>query len=134
MSARINTDRHSATAVAGNANSQYTATRYTQLLYGQVVLTTDATVANRRVILQILDENDDVVIDSHAGAVVAASASDQHHEFLQGIYRETSFIGDSLQVPIGGDWLVPPGWKFSVDIENGVAGDSYDVEFVVKLF
>lgn len=124
-----------ATGVAGNVATTLTSSdsQLKKVLYGQVVLTTDATVANRRVILSILDEAGDVVIDLHAAAVVAASTSSQHHEFLQGIYRETSFIGGAIQVPIPTDCLVPPGYSLKVSIENGVAGDSYNYAFASKV-
>ena len=119
-------------ATAGNADTSYTvpAQEKRKLLYGQVVLTTNATVANRRVKVQIRDASDNVIIDFHSGAVVAASQSNQHHEFMQGIYRETSFVGDALQVPIGHDLIMSAGWDVNVTIENGQAGDSYVPTFV----
>lgn len=126
--------RLQATATAGNVSkdftSEFTGNKPWQILYGQVVLTTDATVANRRVLLKILDSTGAVVFDTHAGAVVAASATAQHHEFLQGIYRETSFVGSALQVPIGHDFIIPAGWTLRISIENGVAGDSYTAQFM----
>ena len=116
------------TGVAGNVVTTITADddHVISALYGQVVLTTDATVANRRVIFRIDDELGNTLFDSHAGAVVAASATSQHHEFMPGIYRETSFIGNALQIPIPKDCIISPGYSINLVIENGVAGDSYD--------
>lgn len=124
-----------AAATAGNANMDFAvpAQKGYRVCYGQVVLTTDATVANRRVVLSLLDAAGAAVLDSHAGAVVAASQTSQHHEFLQGIYRETSFVGGALQIPIGQDVYLLPGWKLRVAIENGVAGDSFTGKFMVDV-
>ena len=120
-------------ATAGNVDRSFTPRtgKNMQVIYGQVVLTTDATVANRRVILQVLDDDSNVVVDMHSGAVVTASSTNQHHEFMQGIYRETSFIGDAIQVPIPMQCVIPSTWSLNITIENGQAGDSYTCEFLV---
>jgi hypothetical protein len=124
----------SASSVAGNVNSTHTVpdNMAWELLYGQVSLTTDATVANRRVQIAVLDASDNVITDYHAGAVVTASLSNQHHELMQGVFRETTFVGSALQVPIGMDLIAQQGWKIRVSIDAGVAGDSYNVKLVVK--
>jgi hypothetical protein len=121
-------NKKSDTGVAGNVVTTLTSsdTQCKKLLHGHVKLTTDATVANRRVVVGLYDDSDAFVFDTHAGTVVAASASDQHHELMQGIFRETSFVGNALQVPIPEDFYVPPGYSIKISIENGVAGDSYD--------
>lgn len=122
----------SATGVAGNVVSTITigAGERRTILYGKVTLTTDGTVANRRVSLKILDAGDDVVLRSPAGAVVAASQTGQRHEFMPGIFRETSFIGASVQVPIPNNCIVPHNYKYTITIDNGVAGDSYAYNFI----
>lgn len=116
------------TSVAGNVVTTITSgdAQINTFLYGQVALTTDGTAANRRVIVGVYDDSGNAIIDVHSGAVVAASASDQHHELLQGVFRETSFVGGALQVPIPKDLIIPPGYSFKITVENGVAGDSYD--------
>lgn len=121
-------------ATAGNVAHTYTvpAGRGKQLLFGHIKLTTNATVANRRVIISLLDASDNVINDVHSGAVVAASQTDVHHEFMQGVYRETAFIANTLQVPIPMDWIGPAGYKFRVSIENGVAGDSFRGNLMFK--
>lgn len=126
-------------SIAGNVVTTLTSkdTQMNKLLYGQISLTTSATVANRRVIVGVYNNSGSVIIDVHAGSVVAASATAQHHELMQGVFRETSFIGDALQVPIPLDMVIPPGYSLRLSIENGVAGDSYnyslmfDVDHVV---
>jgi len=121
------------TATNGNVDTSFTTRigRDMQILYGQVILTTDATVANRRVIIQSIDDEDHVVIDLHSGAVVTASSSNQHHELLQGIFRETTFVGGAIQVPIPFNFIIPNGWALNITVENGVAGDSYTTEILV---
>ena len=124
-----------ASATAGNVDTDFTPRtgKSMQVKYGQVVLTTDATVANRRVVVQVLGEDgSSVIADFHTGAVVAASATTQHHEFMQGIFRETSFIGGAIQVPIPVNCIIPNGYTFRVTVENGVAGDSYTTNFLVE--
>lgn len=124
------------TATAGNANKDFVvgADDVQRILYGQVVLTTDATAANRRVIFRILDDSSNTVTDIHSGATVPASQSLQHHEFMQGIFRETAFVGTALQVPIPIDCCLLPSWTLRIFIENGVAGDSFTCNFVVDEF
>jgi hypothetical protein len=114
-------------ATAGNVDSDIIVPSNVsyEMMWGQVVLTTDATVANRRVVLEILDPDLDVVFDIHAGATVPASQAARHHEHMKGVFRETSFIGDALQVPIPFDLILPPKFRLRVTIENGQAGDSY---------
>jgi hypothetical protein len=122
--------RFSDAATAGNA--VYTMANDTgrpiKLLYAQAVLTTNGSAADRRVELGIYDADGNTVVDTHAGVVVTASTSDQHLEFMQGVYRETSFIDGTLQVPFGQDWIIPPGWSYRVSVAAGVAGDTYSVE------
>lgn len=126
---------YTGSSVAGNVTTTNTANedQLIDVMYGQVVLTTDATVANRRVVFKVLDDSSNVVFDSHSGTVVAASQSDQHHEFMGGIFRETSFIGGALQVPIPIKCILAPGYSFQIVVENGKAGDSYDYAFVAGL-
>lgn len=116
------------TSIAGNVVTTITSgdTQANTLLYGQVSLTTNASAANRRVVVGVYDDAGNVVVDIHSGAVVTASASNQHHELMQGVFRETSFVGNALQVPIPKDLIIPPGYSLKITIENGVAGDSYD--------
>ncbi len=122
------------TTTAGNLNRDFLITNNIpmQILYGMVILTTDATTANRRVILSILDEDSNVVIDIHAGDIVKKSETDRHHEFLQGLPRETIFLLNSLQIGLGNQMAVPKGWTIRTSIENGQAGDTFSTSFVLK--
>lgn len=121
---------------AGNANADFVVPSgnvHYQINYGQVILTTDATVANRQLDLQILDDagTPALVFDTHAGTTVPASQTGRHFELMPGTYRETSFVGGSLQCPFPDDFVVKAGWTIRVKFTAGVAGDSYTVKLVV---
>ena len=124
----------SQTSVAGNANADFTvpASKTYRILYGHAILTTDATVANRYVTIAAVN-GATTIYDTIAGAPVAASGTSQHHEFMQGIYRESAFINNTIQAPIPQDFILSGGWTFRVNVENGVAGDSYDVHFIAEV-
>lgn len=120
-------------ATAGNANADFLVPANTayKIQCAELILTTNGTVANRRALMRILDDAGTEVIDYHAGMTVPASQSAQHHQFMQGTYRETAFIGGSLQVPFGSDMVLPPGWTLRFLIEAGVAADSFTVKAMV---
>lgn len=81
-----------------------------KLCHAHVILVTSATVGNRQLALSILDEDSNVIMDIAAGTVQAASTT-RHYGFLQGIYRETSFVANELQVPLPEDCYLQPGWS-----------------------
>jgi hypothetical protein len=121
-------------SVAGNVNTEFVTPAGTQrrILYGLAKLTTDATVANRWVRLSVLNESGETMVCLCAGVAVAASATNQLFSYLQGVYRETSFINGVLQVPIASDLIVPAGYTVRLAVENGVAGDSYNIDLVAE--
>lgn len=124
-----------ATGVAGDVDTTYTVPANTtwRVLYGYVKLTTDATVANRWVRVGLFSaDGTSKKLCNCSGKEVAASSSNQEHAFMQGIYRETSFINGLIQVPLGQDAIVTAGQKVVTTIENGVAGDSYDVRLTLE--
>jgi hypothetical protein len=124
----------SALAVAGNVVTDFTVPNNTayRVLYGHIALTTNATVADRRVRIAVVDDDGTEIFDVHSGAVVPASQTSQHHEIMQGIYRETAFIGGAIQVPIGSDIWAPTSYKLRIGVTNGVAGDSYTAYVMVE--
>jgi len=122
-----------ASAVAGNVETQFTTPDNTQrrFLFGNLLLTTDATVADRWVRLHLSDDAGNNILCLCAGNSVAASQTDQRFSYLQGVYREASFINGVIQVPIAKDLILPPGYRLDVLIENGVAGDAYSCDLMV---
>jgi len=120
---------HNPGATAGNAVSTYTvpAGKPLKFLYGHVRLTTDVTVANRRVSVAVYNNDGTPVLiyDEVAGAVVPASQTSQHISLVQGIFRETSFVGGAVQLALPKDLYLLPGWTFRISVQAGAAGDSF---------
>ena len=115
-------------ATAGNAVSKTQITEDGGLIlrFAHIKLTTDGTVASRYTKLSLLDADGSTVIaDWHAGVAQVASATDQHHEFMPGIYRETAFINGTLQVPFPTELHVQKGQYLQFSIDGGAAGDSF---------
>ena len=79
-----------------------------KIIYANVGLTTSATVGNRQLRLSITDPKGNAAIYISAGSVQAASLT-RNYVFLQGIYRETSFVDSMIQVPIPIDMYLPSG-------------------------
>lgn len=102
------------------------AGRIWTLKWAHVRLTTTATVGNRQLRMQVQDDSANTVFDIHAGAVQAASL-ERHYEFMQGIYRETSFIDGAIQVPMPKCLHLLPGWTLRFKDENAVAAAADDM-------
>lgn len=124
--------------VAGNANADFLVPAgigYYRVLYGQVILTTDATVANRQLAVGVYDDAGApaLIFDNHAGAVVAASQAGVHFELMPGVPRETAVVAGSLQVPIPSNYIVRGGWTIRARLSaGGQAGDVFTVKLVVE--
>lgn len=84
-----------------------------KLNFLHATLISTATVGNRIVTIEIDDEDSNPLIDLFAGAVQAASLT-RHYGFIQGIYRETSFINGEIQVPLPKDCYLGPGYSLRV--------------------
>jgi hypothetical protein len=120
-------------ATAGNANMDFVVpvnVRW-RILYGKVLITTDAIVANRFIRMDMLNQAGASIMDFHAGTAVTASQTSQHCGFMQGIYRETAFVDSALQVPLGHDARLLSLWTLRVYVGGGVAGDSFSATIMV---
>jgi len=97
-----------------------------------VILVTTATVGNRQVEVSITDASDVMRIDFHAGATQAASLT-RHYVFQPGIYRETTFTDNEIQVSIPMNMILPAGWKIRVrdTTATAAAADDMTVSFQV---
>jgi len=115
------------TARVTSATNTYTSSVFQEAVkfnFMQVVYTSDATVGNRQIKAALYNSAGQVIWDSHAGAVQAASTA-AHYEWLPGIYRETAFIDNSIQVPFPADMEVPGNYYFKIFDDTGVsASDS----------
>lgn len=104
-----------------------------QVVWAHVILVTTATVGDRELSLDVYDENSEFLIDCFPPVVQAASLT-RHYVFQQGIFRETAFAADSIQVPIPHDLYLLPGYTLKIWDRNAVdaAADDIDVSFQVK--
>lgn len=108
----------------GTLAASTTLTR--QVLWVHVIYTADATVGNRWIVLALKNASGTIVGDWHAGAAITASQADQHIEFLPGIYRETSFINSTIQVPFPAALTIPIGYTLTISDSSAVsASDSF---------
>jgi hypothetical protein len=103
--------------------------------FAHVILVSTATVGNRQMTLQIVDENSNMIIDMTAGTVQAASLT-RHYLFIQGIYRETAFVNGELQIPIALDLYLKPGWsiRFLDEAAVAAAADDMTVSFQMQKY
>lgn len=84
-----------------------------KLNFAHCIYTSDSDVGNRTISLQVLDADSNLVIDLVAGAVQAASLT-RHYAFMQGVYRETSFVNDELHVPVPVDCYLSEGYTLKI--------------------
>lgn len=101
--------------------------------YAHVKLITTGTVGNRNMMMEVFDSDGNSQIDVVAGTTQAASLT-RHYAFLQGIYRETAFVSNELQIPIPSDLYLPAGWsvKFYDSAAVDAAADDMTVSFQYK--
>jgi hypothetical protein len=106
-----------------------------QLLYANVVLVTTATAGNRQMRFQVYDSANRSQGYISAGAVQTASTT-RSYGFLQGIYRETGFIDNMIQIPIPIDLYLPAGSiiRFYDSAAIAPAADDMTVSFGVHVY
>lgn len=106
-----------------------------KLIYANVTLFTSAAVGNRQIRLSVVNPDGYDVGYISAGATQAASLT-RSYGFLQGIYRETSFIDGMIQTPIPMDLFLPAGslLRFHDSAGISVAADDMTVAFSVQRF
>jgi hypothetical protein len=78
-----------------------------------VLYVSTATVGNRQIEVKITDASDVLRIDFHAGTTQAASLT-RHYAFQPGIFRETAFVDNEIQIAIPMNMILPAGWKIVV--------------------
>lgn len=100
--------------------------------WAQILLTSTDTVGDRHVRMELFDSDDNLLIDVHAGAVQAASLT-RRYAFLQGIYRETAFVDDEIQVPIPQDLWIESGYKLTFEDVNEVDAAADDMTVSIQM-
>lgn len=121
-------------ATAGNVVATVTNGTFEtlEILFGEILVTTDATVANRQIRLSLYDPDGALFMSVHPGAAITASLTAVNVGYFQGIYRETSIIDNALQVPLPMKATVQSGWSMKAQLVNGVAGDSFSGKFYAR--
>lgn len=96
----------------------------------RLTLVTDATVANRSVVLQLRDPDGLVVLEALPGGVVAASLTQQ----LNWARNYNGVVAASGLVSIAGLWddILEPGWELFANVVNGAAGDTIGPVAIVR--
>jgi hypothetical protein len=97
-----------------------------------VLYVSTATVGNRQLEVKITDASDVLRIDFHAGTTQAASLT-RHYVFQPGIFRETAFVDNEIQIAIPMNMILPAGWKIRIYDSAAVdaAADDMTVSFQV---
>lgn len=96
-----------------------------------VTYTSNATAGNRQINMIVQDSASVERADFHAGAVQAAGVA-RHYIFQPGMYRETTFVDNSIQVAIPQQLILESGWKLIVkDATNVSATDDFVASFQV---
>jgi hypothetical protein len=106
-----------------------------ELNWAHVILASTATVGNRVVCIDVLDEDGNILLDLPSAVVQAASATN-HYAFFQGIFRESAFVLSSLQVPIPRSLMLKAGYtlKFYDRAAIAAAADDMTVSFQVNVY
>lgn len=97
-----------------------------RVLSACVSLATTATVGNRLMCLQVLNEAGAQIKRLVPGAVQAASTT-VYYCYLQGIYRETSVINSTIEVPLPVEFYVLPGCTVRFCDLNAIAVGADDM-------
>jgi len=93
----------------------------------------DGVVANRLMVLQLLDQDGRVIIEAQCGNPVAAGSFLTVNLVSDGPGYDTGGAGHSYGYVPG--FLVPPGWSWSLFTESFDAGDQItDVVLLVQRF
>lgn len=100
-----------------------------------ITLVTSAAVGNRQIVIEALNEAGAIVGRMSAGAVQAASTT-RYYSIMQGIYRETAFVNNDIQIPLPVDTYLPAGYSLRVYDSAAIAAaaDDMTVGMSIKLF
>jgi hypothetical protein len=104
-----------------------------EICWAHIILVSSATVGNRNLLVVIKDEDGNQVFDFTVVVTQAASLT-RHYTFQQGVYRESAFSGDDIQIPIPKDLFMTSGFTATISDVNDVdaAADQAKVSFQYK--
>lgn len=122
---------------ADDSNKSYAvpAGEMWKLTQAFVTLVTSATVGNRQIRFSVVDPDGNQIGYISSGAVQAASTT-RGYGFMQGIYRETTFIDGMIQIPIPVDLYLVAGSsiRFWDSAAVDAAADDLTVSFTVQRY
>lgn len=127
MSNHTNWQIKTSGAIATNTYS-YVIPTDLRLVFAHVIYTADGNAGNRDITLHMLDTAGNTIANWNAGAYIIASATNQHVEFMQGVFRETAFFNNTIQVSFPMTLIFPSGYTLKINDSNNIsAGDSMSV-------
>lgn len=97
-----------------------------KLNFAHIILVSSADVGNRVISIDILDADGNLMLDLFSPVVQAASGT-RHYAFFQGIYRETAFAADSIQIPIPKDLWLKAGYTIKAWDRAAIAAAADDM-------
>lgn len=118
--------KYDATADDSSKDFVVPAGKTWRLDWAHIIFTSTATVGNRQIKISLYDSSNVLRADFHAGAVQAASLT-RHYIFLPGVYRETTFINDEIQIAIPQNFILLPEWYIRVADSAAIAATADDM-------
>jgi hypothetical protein len=105
-----------------------------RLLRAHVIYVSSSDAGNRQIVVEVKNASGNILDHLVSGTTQAASLT-RHYTFLQGIYRETAFAGDELQVPIPIDMYLQSGYvlTFKDDAAIAASADDMTVAFGIEV-
>jgi hypothetical protein len=100
--------------------------------WAHIILVSTATVGNRQIKVSVYDDSNVLRMDLHAVTTQAASLT-RHYVYLPGVYRETSFINDEIQVAVPQNIILLPGWYIRVADSTAVDAAADDMTVSMQI-
>ena len=117
------------TSVSSNTHTSAIQRRNLKMKWMHVEYTSDATVGNRQIRVELLNAAGTHVYDARAGTTQAASLV-RDYAFMWGTFRETSFVDGQIHVPFPQEIIVPANYTFKVyDQADISSSDSFVLSY-----
>lgn len=91
-----------------------------------IELTTTATAGDRLISIQICDSDLDVLLELVSGTTQSASTT-RSYICIEGNYRETSFVNDTIEIPLPIHSFLPPGYIIKIWDKNNIDSTADDM-------
>ena len=116
-------------ATAGDQDAYITIgnRKRARLIFGHITLTCDGTVANRVIRLSVDDGVDLLTRFLYSPSITASQTKTVNYNDAQ--ESEGSFSGHNYNLSLGPNVILDAGDRIKIEIDGGVAGDSYSGVF-----